>query len=92
VSNITQEWRADPARIQVALDQLNLTLKGHAVCEWAGQFEEMISGPSDFAVKMRVRFRESVIYQYDNQDSDLSRTIDPSEMADFSDVHLWLVA
>ena len=35
-------------------------------------------------------FRESGIYEHDNQDSDLSRAVEPTEMGDFSDVDLWL--
>ena len=70
---IVREWEAEKINTTSALDRLNTVLRHHSQIEWCGQFEELISGESEFAKGVRSTVR----------DDESSDSIKPEELQDF---------
>ena len=58
VENIIDELLSDKIDLEAARIEINNLLKGFSQIEWWGQFEELISGESEFAREVRNWYRD----------------------------------
>ena len=54
-THIVSKWSDGEITMESALSQLNIALKLHSQITWCGQFEELLSGDSEFSKSVRSR-------------------------------------